>query len=122
MVEIVTKLLYLTQDEKVEWYLEEPPDSLVIGSNAVYPLYFACEYKHINYAIYWIRFPQEIDEYNNTIWDEATEFIILGDNSEVLLRINDTVPVVVELMNTIRVQVADLDSILESFSESEDGE
>ncbi|MFW1760441.1 hypothetical protein [Acinetobacter calcoaceticus] len=110
-IQLITKLIRETSAGLIKWKVELPPKTLTTATEDDIHIYFEAEYKEKIIAIFERRSKYFMDEHIFA-WTSEDVFAILDHLGNILIEYSQHSPVIKELFNTVRQQVADLDSLL----------
>lgn len=131
LVAFVSKLNRLTQERRLLWKPEEPPEALTAGSNRVIPAFFGTKYEssrlnsglsgHLGpsrivsrrIGIYEERYPEKPD---SSGWLTRIVLVLFDDAGDPVWEVDDVVGID-DLMKSLRYQVSDVDKFIDAVLE-----
>lgn len=108
---VITKLLRDTSKGLVSWSLRQPPNSLLIGTERVIPLYLEALYKEKILGLYELRTKSFYDEHDY-YWSSTIGFCIVDTDDTVIWELPDYTPALNDLFNAARIQASGINDIL----------
>ncbi|MBK5125002.1 hypothetical protein IQ288_34825 [Burkholderia sp. R-69980] len=114
-LQLIVQLNRFTSMGEIQWTVQEPPIWLRAGTDAVIPLYLEARYKTARYALYQIRQRSYDGERDMLYWTEDVVLAVLDDMGRSLW---ETVggSALWDLLNTARMRLVSLDSLLNDLS------
>lgn len=116
---LITKLIRLTNDDKLEWGIKDPPYSIARGTDDVIPLFFEAKYKDKWVAVYQKRYQEFYPDTETFYWTEKIVLAVLDDQDRVLWESSMHSPGLVDLFNTVREKSAGIDELLDDLLDDE---
>lgn len=116
---LITKLIRLTSDGELEWFVKDPPRTITRGTDDVIPLFFEAKYKDKWVAIYQQRYQDFYIETETFYWVEKIVFAVLDAEDRVLLESTTHSPALVDLLETVREKSAGIDELLNDLIDDE---
>lgn len=121
IISVISKLNRLTQEGKIEWERMHPPESLTIGTDDKIIDFFTSHYKDKNIGLYEERYQDYDPDYDRTYWTSVWELAFFSNEWEI-----DWVfprkPGIFELLESVRYQVAGVDTIIDEFLDKDENE
>lgn len=113
-IQLITKLLRETAAGDIKWVLSYPPKSLISATEDEIHSYFQVNYKDRIIAIFERRSRYYYDEHA-FYWTSQTSFAILDNFENLIWEFTQSAPILEELFKVVRLQVADIDSLLDNL-------
>lgn len=113
--QLITKLIRLTNDNKIQWTIKDPPRSIIMGTNDFVPIYFEAKYKDKYVAIYQQRRQHFYPDTESFYWTEEIVFAVLDAQNRVLWENTEHSPALFDLLGTVREKLAGIDSLLDDL-------
>lgn len=115
VVSLVVKLNKLTALGNINWTAEDPPRSLVRGTDDFIPLYLNCVYKGRRFALYQLRYQCFDGENERLYWSEKIVLAIVDAGNRVIWEFSDHYPALQDLFETARRKAGDVESLLDDL-------
>lgn len=113
-VELITKLLQLTSENKITWKPSDAPSTITKGTDDIVSSYFETEHNGKTFSLYIRRYQQYSAEFDTLYWSEEIKLAIIDEDR--LIWSNTNYPSALkDLYEYVQEQAACLDDILESL-------
>lgn len=114
IIKLITLLTELTQESKIEWHVDDPPQLLTRGTDFIIPIYYVTTYKNKEFAIYKRRYQNFFPEYEKFYWTEEIVLALMDDDT-VIWDYSESSPALYNLFEAVREQVAGIDDIVDNL-------
>ena len=112
---LVLKLNKLTLSSEIAWEVEEPPRTIVTGSDDHIKLFLTTEVKGQDFGLYLANeriYDGETDEF---YWGERLHLILIDRDDRVLWELREHSVSLWDLFNSARRKASNIDSIIDSI-------
>ncbi len=118
---LIIKLNRLTSQEQINWKVDDPPRSIVRGTDDHIPFFAHCEYMGKHFAIYQHRYQSFDINIEKTYWSENIILVILDESDRVLWEERNQAYLLFDLLETVRRKVSNIDGVLNDLLREEEG-
>ena len=112
---LLVKLNRLTSLGNINWIAEPPPRVIVRRANGRIPLFLHTVYKGRQFGLFQQRYQSYDDERDRFYWGERTVLVILDKDDNVLWEIANNSSALLDLFETARRKVIDVDRIIDDL-------
>lgn len=116
---LFVKLNKLTSLGQISWRVEDPPRSLLRGTDDYIPFFMSAFYKGQAFGLYQQRFQSYDGERDRFYWSERVVFVVLDSEERVLWESTRYSSALADLFETARRKVANVDGILDDLLKDE---
>lgn len=117
---LLVKLNRLTSLDKIQWKIEEPPRQILRGTDDYIPIFLQAVYKNQIFALYQQRFESYDGERDRFYWNESEVLAILDVDGRVLWQTTQQSSALLDLFETARRKVANIDGMLDDLLSEDD--
>jgi hypothetical protein len=117
---LIVKLNRLTSLEQITWHVDEPPRTILRGTDDYIPLFIVTEYKGKRFAMFQQRYQSFSMEMEQQYWAERIVLAILDDEGRVLWEEYTRSPALYDLFETARRKVSKIDSVIDDLISDDD--
>jgi len=114
IIKLITLLTELTQESKIEWHVDDPPQLLTKGTDFIIPIYYITIYKNKKFAIYKRRYQNFFPDYEKFYWIEDIVLALMDDDI-VIWDYSESSAALYNLFEAVRDQVARIDDIVDNL-------
>lgn len=118
---LIIKLNRLTSQEQIKWKIDDPPRSIIRGTDDHIPFFVHCEYMGKRFALYQIRYQLFDINIERTYWSENIVLAILDESDRVLWEERNQASLLFDLLETVRRKVSNIDVVLSELLREEEG-
>ncbi len=115
IVNLIVKLNKLTSQGMITWEVEDPPRTIVRGTDDHIPLFMVTRYKGQRFALYQHRYQSFSMEFEQLFWNERITLAILDNEDRVLWEEREQSSALYDLFETTRRKVSDIDSLIDDL-------
>jgi len=116
-IQLATKLLQLTVENKIIWKLDDCPEHLVYGTDYIVPIYFEAEYNNQIFAIYKIRFQNYSPDFDTMYWSESIKLVVIDkEHQAVIWENNQEISAISNLFSYVQEQVSGINNIINNLA------
>lgn len=119
-MDLIVKLNRLTSLGKIEWHVEDAPESVVLGTDSIVPLFMRAEYKEQRFGLYICRYRWYDGDNDKNYWTEKSVVAIIDQVDRVLWESEFQTSALRDLMENARSQVAGVDNIINGILDEND--
>ena len=115
-IQLATKLLKLTIENKIIWNIAECPQNLIDGTNFIIPIYFQAEYNKQIFATYKIRYQNYSPDFDTMYWTEEIKLAIIDKDHEVVIwENNQPISAINNLFSYVQEQASGINNIINNL-------
>lgn len=114
VIKLIAMLVRKTGSGDIHWALTKPPKLLTSATEDEIYSYFQAHYNSKIVAIYERKSKYFHDEYAFH-WTSSNVFAILDKDENPIMEYPSKAPVLDDLFTTVRIQVADIDNLLDDW-------
>jgi hypothetical protein len=112
---LIVKLNRLTSLDQLAWRVDDPPRAISRGTDDVIPFFLTARYKNQRFGLYQHRYQQYDGESDRFYWNERLVLAILDIQDRVLWETNSQLSALLDLFETARRKVANVDGIIDDL-------
>jgi hypothetical protein len=112
---VLVKLNKLTSLGQLQWHVEEPPPSVVRGTDDYIPLFMTAVYKGKKFGLYQQRYQSYDGDHERYYWTDRLVLAILDIDERVLWKTSEPSSALYDLFETARRKIADVDRIIDAL-------
>jgi hypothetical protein len=113
--QLIIKLNRLTAAGAITWHVTDPPRELARGTDDFIPLFIESVYKSQRFGLYQVRYRSFDGERETFFWTERIVLSLLDDSSRSLWEVSEYSPLLVDLFDSVRRKVANVDGVLDDL-------
>lgn len=115
-IQLITKLIRETSENQITWNTRTPPKALIAATEDQVHTFFQTYYKNKTVSIFERKSKYFFDE-NEFYWTSSIVFAVFDLEENLLWEFSENTPVLIDLFNTVRAQITDIDSLLNDLLE-----
>lgn len=117
---LIVKLNKLTSLGQIQWEIMDVPRSILRGTDDHIPMFMVTNYKGQQFALYQHRYQSYDGERDRFFWNETLVLAILDPEDRLLWETHGYSAALLDLFETVRKKVANIEELLDDLLADDD--
>ncbi len=117
---IIIKLNKLSSLDQITWDVRDAPRAILRGTDDYIPLFMSTYYKGQRFGLFEYRYQDYDGEHERFFWSNRIVLAILDREDRALWETNSQTPALLDLFETARKKVSNIDGLLDELLDDED--
>lgn len=118
---LIAKILRSTINGQINWQVQDPPKSLVFGTDDFVPIFIEASYKNKHLALFERRMREYDGERDTFYWTQSIYFAILDIEDRVLWETSQS-SALIDLYSTVTANAAGIDDLLDVLLDEDESD